>query len=265
MLKEKYLSNGFLWNNSAGAVKIRLMNKETMYFRTIMKSLFVLSLIVIAISGCSSHKSMIASDVVIYDNDSVTTQAEFPGGAKEFRAFKKHIHTTKYRSSRERQIAEGVGIYTFIIDEKGNVKDIKVLQSVSANSDLSVVRLLKKMPKWKPATLNGTPVCVRVKSFWNFNHFPQRYDVAPYFPGGIEALEPLLIGYEEGERGVVYVSCIIDEEGNVKDPEVVSGLSFHADRQALGLVRSLPKWKPAMKNGKPIRAKRSLAVYFPQY
>lgn len=244
------------------------MNKETsMYFRSIMKNLFVLSLIMIAISGCSSHKSMIASDVVIYDNDSVTTKAEFPGGAKGWREFRKLLYTaTKFRNYRERQLAQGLGIYSFIIDEQGDAKDIKVLQPVSANNDLSVISLLKKMPKWKPATLNGVPVCVRVKTYWNFNYHPKKYDVAPYFPGGNEALKPLLIGYERraGRSGVVYVSCVIDEEGNVVKPKVKRGFYYYADLQAKSIVSSLPKWTPAMKDGKPIRAEITLLVYFPK-
>lgn len=240
-------------------IKIEIMNN----IHAIMRNLFALSLITLVMSGCSFHKSMISSvNAVIYDNDSVTTKAEFPGGQG---AYRKYINNNFDLSNfRAKHTAEGLGIYSFIINQDGKVVDVKVVQPIGTATDVTMIRLLRKMPKWKPATLNGTPVCTRVKLFRNFRNSRNKsvYDIAPYFPGGTEALEPLLVGYSERDSGIVHVSCIIDEEGKVVEPELIDGLSFHANQEALNLVRSLPKWKPAIKNGKPIRVKRTLAVYF---
>jgi predicted ATPase len=56
--------------------------------KSLMKSIIILSLLVVFMSGCSSHKSVASlGDVVIYSNDSVTTKAEFPGGTREFNKY----------------------------------------------------------------------------------------------------------------------------------------------------------------------------------
>ncbi len=47
---------------------------------------------------------------------------------------------------------------TFIITEKGNVTDIKVLRDLGYGTDKETIRVLKKLPKWKPAKIKGKPV-----------------------------------------------------------------------------------------------------------
>lgn len=244
------------------------MEMDTMKNRnSLMKSIIILSLLVVFMSGCSSHKSVASlGDAVIYSNDSVTTKAEFPGGKEMFQKYLILNYKNEYKSSNYRptQTAEGVGIYTFVIDEEGNVKDIKVDRKISPICDITMVRLFEKMPKWTPATLDGKPVCARVLFSWNFRDPNGHYDVGPYYPGGTEAMDSHLTGYSEGDAGKVYVSCIINEEGKVIDPKVIDGLSWNADRQAKILVRSM-KWIPAYKDGKPVPAKRMLVVHFPRY
>lgn len=242
-------------------------------FHFVIKCVVVFAVVLLVMSGCSSHKTVTKlGDAIIYENDSVTTKAEFPGGSKEFKSYKQIGYRTERKDNIGNQHGEGLGIYSFVIDQEGNVKNVKVLQAVAPSIDLTVTRLLKKMPKWKPATLNGEPVCVRVKDYWNFldtRGEKVKYDIAPYFPGGTEALQTHLTtryeGYYGVKTGVVKVSVIIDEEGNVVEPDIISGVGFYADREALSLVRSLPKWKPAMKNGKPIRVRRTLFVYFEDF
>ena len=74
------------------------------------------------------------------------------------------------------------------------------------------------MPKWKPATLNGKPVDVEVKLYYNFMSREKKklgYDRVAYYPGGTEALNRHLTAYVGGVSGNVHVTITIDEEGNV--------------------------------------------------
>ncbi len=46
----------------------------------------------------------------------------------------------------------------FLVSADGSVKDIQITQSAGPSFDNEVIRVLKRMPKWKPAMENGIPV-----------------------------------------------------------------------------------------------------------
>ena len=46
----------------------------------------------------------------------------------------------------------------FQVDADGSVTGFEVLQSAGNTYDNEVIRVLKKMPKWKPAIQNNLPV-----------------------------------------------------------------------------------------------------------
>lgn len=47
---------------------------------------------------------------------------------------------------------------SFVVDDKGVVGDVKVMESVCEELDNLVVSLIEQSPKWEPATANGEPV-----------------------------------------------------------------------------------------------------------
>ena len=48
----------------------------------------------------------------------------------------------------------------FIVNKKGEVKDVKVLRGVNKWLDAEAVRVVKAMPNWKPGLQHGKPVSV---------------------------------------------------------------------------------------------------------
>jgi len=47
-----------------------------------------------------------------------------------------------------------------------------------------------------------------------------------------------------GFEGIVYIQFVVDENGNVTDPEVKRGVSRNIDAEALRVVKKMPKWSP---------------------
>lgn len=47
---------------------------------------------------------------------------------------------------------------SFVVDDKGVVGDVKVMEGVCEELDNLVVSLIEQSPKWEPATANGKPV-----------------------------------------------------------------------------------------------------------
>ncbi|MFW6290067.1 MAG: TonB family protein, partial [Mariniphaga sp.] len=85
-------------------------------------------------------------------------------------------------------------------------------------------------------------------------------EVMPEFPGGDEALRQYIadnINYPESARkngiqGTAYVSFKVTKEGEVTDVRLARGVHPPLDREAIRVVESMPDWKPAMTNGKPV-------------
>lgn len=90
------------------------------------------------------------------------------------------------------------------------------------------------------------------------------------FPGGFEAMVKFLgknmkypaVARRMDIQGSVYVSFVIDKEGNISDPEVIKGISAECDKEAIRVVKMMPPWKPGKQNGKPVRCRFVLPIKF---
>ena len=92
----------------------------------------------------------------------------------------------------------------------------------------------------------------------------------PEFPKGEKALMEFIVRnmrYPEAakyknEQGRVIVRYIVDENGDVKDAAVLKGVSPSLDAEALRVVKLMPKWKPAISEGEPVRFLYTLPLVF---
>lgn len=84
------------------------------------------------------------------------TQAEFPGGPEKLkRYFEKN---TRYARKEDKTNHMGIVYVTFIVEKDGSLDSVKLLQTLTEYYDQEALRLVKAMPKWKPATFEGQPV-----------------------------------------------------------------------------------------------------------
>lgn len=238
------------------------------------------------------------SSGTIYDK--VDVPPEYPGGDKAIAKFISHnIH---YPRSAQENGASGTIIVQFVIDENGNI--IHPI-SKSPEKDTSLqresVRVVKLMPKWKPAEVNGKQVAVQhslpikytlsisgpapspIPNFTPKAPTAQVRDSAhntiyytnpankPEFPGGENGLTKYFKknfqypqeALESGIEGTVTVQFTINEDGTISNVSTISPkLGGHLEMEAIRLIRSMPNWKPAMENGKPVPAQCNIPVEF---
>ena len=62
--------------------------------------------------------------------------------------------------------------------------------------------------------------------------------------------------------GTVTVQFVVGKNGGVQEVQVLKGVHPALDAEALRVVRSSPKWKPGIKDGKPVRVNYTLPVIF---
>ena len=83
-------------------------------------------------------------------------EAEFPGGQQ---AMAQWLQMNV--SYPEKELDQGIGgrVYVrFIVDTKGNIKNVTVSRGASPGLDKEAVRAVRSMPRWKPGKNNGKPV-----------------------------------------------------------------------------------------------------------
>lgn len=62
--------------------------------------------------------------------------------------------------------------------------------------------------------------------------------------------------------GTVTVQFVVGTNGGVQEVEVLKGIHPALDAEAVRVIRSSPKWKPGIKDGKPVRVTYTLPVIF---
>ena len=62
--------------------------------------------------------------------------------------------------------------------------------------------------------------------------------------------------------GTVIVQFVVGTNGGVQEVEVLEGLHPALDAEAVRVIRSSPKWKPGIKDGKPVRMVYTIPVIF---
>ena len=62
--------------------------------------------------------------------------------------------------------------------------------------------------------------------------------------------------------GKVYVKAIVEPDGHLSDVQIARGIRPDCDREALRVVRLFNAWKPALKEGKPVRQTITYPIAF---
>ena len=65
-----------------------------------------------------------------------------------------------------------------------------------------------------------------------------------------------------GVAGTVYVSFIIDEDGNLVNPEIIRDIGHGCGEVALNVLQTMPKWEPAIHEGEKVKVKLNLPIKF---
>ena len=92
----------------------------------------------------------------------------------------------------------------------------------------------------------------------------------PMFPGGDAALMSYLannihyptVAAENGVQGRVVVGFVVERDGSITDVNVLRSVDPSLDREAMRVVKSMPRWTPGKQNGSAVRVKYQVPVAF---
>jgi len=116
-------------------------------------------------STITKGKEAISAD--IHDADKINERfntgklevlARYPGGFEEFT---KYIHDAfEYPEAAIAANVSGEMIASFVINEKGQVVDVKIIKGLGYGTEEELIRVLRKSPKWYPGKQNGKNIRV---------------------------------------------------------------------------------------------------------
>jgi protein TonB len=125
---------------------------------------------------------------------------------------------------------------------------------------------LVPMPPDEPAVIDTTP--------WpevpDSNQVLIVVEEMPSFPGGMPSLSAYVsehLKYPEKAKklrveGLVLLQFTVEKDGSVSNVEVIRGIGYGCDEEALRVVKAMPAWKPGQQVGKPVRVRYSLPIRF---
>lgn len=92
----------------------------------------------------------------------------------------------------------------------------------------------------------------------------------PEFPGGGSAFIQWLtrqlryppLAQSQRIQGRVVVSFIVNKDGSIADVKLEKSVNAMLDREALRVIRMMPRWKPGVHNNQPCRTMVAVPVVF---
>ncbi|RYZ99659.1 MAG: energy transducer TonB [Sphingobacteriaceae bacterium] len=95
-------------------------------------------------------------------------------------------------------------------------------------------------------------------------------DVMPEPDGGANGWRKFLeknlrypsMATDAGKSGKVWVSFVVEKDGQISNVKVDQGAGYGMDEEALRVLKLSKKWKPGLQRGEPVRVKYTLPLNF---
>ncbi len=121
-------------------------------------------------------------------------------------------------------------------------------------------------PEDSPASEAAKPAEVEAKEPEIF----ERVEIQPEFAGGMEAFRSFLTknlrypnaAQRSNVQGKVYLNFTVEPDGSLSNINVVRGIGFGCDEEALRVMKLTPKWKPGRQSGRAVRVKFTMPIVF---
>jgi TonB family protein len=186
----------------------------------------------------------------------------------------------------------------FLVSKTGIISGVKVIDGYFPGYIKEAERLVKSMPKWIAGTRKGVKVAMYDTLTIDFKRFEKSIamvtvireedkittlekekkdndffvvvDEMPSFPGGQDALfsyirRALIYPVEAAENGIegrVTTQFIVEKDGSVSDVKVIRGVDPSCDKEAIRVIKGMPKWTPGKQQGVTVRVAYVLPIIF---
>lgn len=150
----------------------------------------------------------------------------------------------------------------------GEIDRTKPIKNVTVKKFMPLKEDSKPSKKNKRAKTAVVQSAIATDSTNNSKIFDNADEEAS-FPGGIAACMKYIadnfrypnIQGDCSIQGKIVVTFTVNEDGNLNDIKVKKSVYSDLDKEAVRVVKSMPKWIPAKQNGKAVKSRYTLPVY----
>ncbi|MBP5196520.1 MAG: energy transducer TonB [Bacteroidaceae bacterium] len=203
---------------------------------------------------------------------------QFPGGDKACLEFVRR--NIRYSDEMIKNGIKGRVVVGFKVEKDGSLSNLRIKKSADARLNDEALRVVRSMPKWKPALEDGKPVemeyVLPVMFELNDPSFYERDSVylmpeeRAMFPGGDAACQEWLrdnVRYpadcqRQKVEGRVLVTFVVRYNGIITDATVISNVDYRLMDEAFRVVEIMPKWIPAKDKGQPVSMRYTIPIQF---
>lgn len=241
-----------------------------------------------AVYVASAPKSSAKGPSVFFNPDVV---ASYIGGDE---ALMKFINSNlRYPKKAIKNNTQGRAVVQFIVNENGSISEAVEINGCDAELAAEAVRVVKSMPTWTPAQKDGKDVASIINFPINFR-LSDSSEAAPApapvaasavaedgpvvtnpdenasYIGGDDALMNFFnanIKYpknaqKNGIEGQVIIQFVVNTNGSISDAKIINKCDPDLGEEALRIVKSMPAWNPAKKDGKIVRSLFNIPIRF---
>ncbi len=118
--------------------------------------------------------------------------------------------------------------------------------------------------------VQASPDLIKIASDELFDRPQDQVDQLPSFPGGVDEMNKFIrnnlrypvTAQEAGTQGQILVSFIVKSTGEISNISIIEKADPALNKEAVRVVKSMPKWIPAKLNGKDVDASYAIPIIF---
>ena len=150
---------------------------------------------------------------------------------------------------------------------KGSLIGYKKISGVASRDNIDDIRIPHIEPEDYDYEENEG---VEIEAPSYDNQIYDKAEVAPQFQGGEQEMMKFIaqnikyptIAVEQGIQGRVETRFLVNRDGTISDITITKSLNHYLDREAIRVVKSMPKWIAGQQNGQNVDEYYTLPIYF---
>lgn len=149
----------------------------------------------------------------------------------------------------DEEIEEELDLFENEVDEDTEIEPMEIVEEEAAEPEIFVI--VEDMPRF--------PGCENTKGSNQQKDMCAFGKMQEYLKKNLKYPQRAI---DANITGTVHVGFVVNENGSISQVKVLRGIGGGCDKEAIRVVKAMPKWKPGKQRGKAVKCSFTLPVRF---